>query len=111
MNLKELTSKRVFIAADIGKNFIQEKEVLPVEIYLSRAKRLVKAAKEAGADAVKFQTHEVEDEQADIDIVSPHFTGSDRYNWVKRNTESTPLEEFWKPLKKYCDELGIIFFS
>lgn len=111
VDLKEITSKKVFIAVDIGKNFIQEEEVLPVEVYLSRAKRLVKAAKDAGVDAVKFQTHEVEDEQANIDVTSPHFQGSDRYNWVKRNTESTPMEQFWKPLKEYCDELGIIFFS
>jgi N,N'-diacetyllegionaminate synthase len=111
VNLKELTSEKVFIIADIGKNFIQEEEVLPIEVYLSRAKRLIKAVKDAGADAVKFQTHEVEDEQANIDVTSPHFQGSDRYNWVKRNTEATPLEQFWKPLKQYCDEIGIIFFS
>ena len=102
MNLKELTAEKVFIIADIGKNFIQEEEVLPTAVYLSRAKRLIKAVKDAGADAVKFQTHEVEDEQADIDVTSPHFKGSDRYNWVKRNTEATPLEQFWKPLKQYC---------
>ena len=101
----------VFVIAEIGKNFIQTKEERPVEEYLQNAKDLVDAAVDAGADAVKFQTHEIEDEQMDVDIISPHFRGSDRYSWVKRNTEATPIEEFWKPLKEYCDEKGIIFFS
>jgi len=100
----------VFIVAEIGKNFIQTKEEKTVEEYLDNAKTLIKLAKESGADAVKFQTHNVEDEQLDININSPHFFGSDRYNWVKRNDLATPLE-FWRELKKYSEELGIIFFS
>ena len=100
----------VFIVAEIGKNFIQTKEEKTVEEYLDNAKTLIKLAKESGASAVKFQTHNVEDEQLDININSPHFFGSDRYNWVKRNDSATPLE-FWRELKKYSEELGIIFFS
>lgn len=100
----------VFIIAEIGKNQIQTEDERPVEEYLENAKKLVAAAKEAGADAVKFQTHEVEDEQLNIDITSPHFKGSDRYSWVSRNTKATPLW-FWQELKKYCDEIGITFFS
>lgn len=100
----------VFIIAELGKNFIQTKEEKSRAEYLANAKALIKAAKEAGADAVKFQTHNVEDEQLNIEIVSPHFSGSDRYNWVKRNNEITTVE-FWQELKRYCDELGIIFFS
>lgn len=102
--------KRVFVIAEIGKNFIQTREEQTIEEYLGNAKRLVKAAKEAGADAVKFQTHNAEDEQLDVNITSPHFSGSDRYAWVTRNTEATPAA-FWKELKAYCDELGIIFFA
>lgn len=79
--------------------------------YLANAKKLAKAAYDAGADAVKFQTHNVEDEQLNIHVVSPHFKGADRYSWLTRNTNATPLDGFWKPLKAYCDELGIIFFS
>ena len=101
----------VFFIAEIGKNFIQTEEERPVAEYLLNAKKLVKAAKEAGADAVKFQTHEVEDEQLNIDITSPHFKGADRYSWITRNMEATPIDTFWKPLKKYCDETGILFFS
>lgn len=101
----------VFVIAEIGKNFIQTEDDRSVIEYLENAKALVKAAKEAGADAVKFQTHEVEDEVLDIDFTSPHFKAKDRYSWVTRNTEATPLDEFWKPLKAYCDEIGITFFS
>jgi sialic acid synthase SpsE len=100
-----------FIIAEIGKNFIQTEDERPVGEYLSNAKKLALAAKEAGADAVKFQTHNLLDEQLNINVTSPHFKGSDRYSWVARNDKSTPLEGFWKPLKEYCNEIGIIFFS
>ena len=106
-----ISSGRVFVVAEIGKNFIQTPEERPVEEYLENAKALVKAAHDAGADAVKFQTHNVEDEQLDITVVSPHFKGADRYAWVTRNTNATPLDAFWRPLKAYCDEIGIIFHS
>lgn len=108
--LQQLNKKRsVFIVAEIGKNFIRTKNLQPVSVYLKNTKKLVDAAKESGADAVKFQTHNFKDEQLNLKIFSPHFNGSDRYNWVKRNTFS--LEKFWKPLKKYCDRKKIIFFS
>lgn len=100
----------VLVVAEIGKNFIQTKEPQAVETYLKNAKELVKAAKEVGANAVKFQTHNTEDEQLDVNVISPHFKGSDRYHWVKRNDEATPLG-FWHQLKAYCDDLGLIFFS
>ncbi|OGI66682.1 hypothetical protein A2823_01175, partial [Candidatus Nomurabacteria bacterium RIFCSPHIGHO2_01_FULL_41_91] len=100
-----------FIIAEAGKNFIQTEEEKSVAEYLRNAKQLVAEAAKAGADAIKFQTHNVEDEQLNINIVSPHFRGSDRYRWVTRNNRATPLNEFWKPLKQYCAERGIIFFS
>jgi sialic acid synthase SpsE len=110
MSFFNFNKNKVFIIAEIGKNFIQTKEEGPVEEYLKNAKELVKAAKKAGADAVKFQTHNVEDEQLNVSVISPHFSGSDRYNWVARNNKATPLE-FWQELKRYCNEEGIIFFS
>lgn len=103
-------SNRVFFIAEVGKNFIQTEEDRSVSEYIENAKALIKKAKESGADAVKFQTHCLEDEQADIQIFAPHFSGADRYNWIKRNEEATPLE-FWQEIKKYSDKLGIIFFS
>lgn len=100
----------VFVIAEIGKNFIQTEEPQSTEVYLKNAKELIDAAVDAGAHAVKFQTHEVEDEQMNVEIVSPHFKGSDRYSWVKRNMEATPIS-FWKELKAYAEEKKIIFFS
>ena len=106
-----IASGHVFVVAEIGKNFIQTQEERPIAEYLENAKALVKAAHEAGADAVKFQTHNVEDEQLNIHVVSPHFKGADRYSWLTRNTKATPLDGFWRPLKAYCDEVGIVFHS
>ncbi len=102
---------KTYIIAEIGKNFIQTKNEQSVEMYLKNAKELVIQAHKAGADAVKFQTHNLEDEQIDENIVSKHFTESDRYSWVKRNTLSTPIDLFWEPIKNFCDDLGITFFS
>lgn len=110
-NLLDRVKKQVVIVAEIGKNFIQTEEERAVSEYLENAKRLVKAAKEAGADTVKFQTHHVEDEVLNMEFDSPHFKGKSRYAWVARNEQATPAEEFWKPLKAYCDEIGITFFS
>lgn len=101
---------KTFIIAEIGKNFIITENDESVEQYLDRAKQLIKAAKEVGADAVKFQTHWVEDEQYPLSVFAPHFNGMDRYKWVKRNTEATPIS-FWKEIKKYCAEQEIVFFS
>lgn len=103
-------NKKIFIIAEIGKNFIQTKEDKTAEEYLDNARKLIRLAKEAGADAVKFQTHNLEDEQLPIKVTAPHFVGSDRYNWVRRNDLATPLN-FWQELKRYCDELDITFFS
>lgn len=107
----EKIEKGVFIIAEAGKNFIQTEDERSTEEYLVNAKKLVNEAAAAGADAIKFQIHNVEDEQMNINVVSPHFKGSDRYCWVTRNTNSTPVDKFWKPLKEHCDKKGIIFFS
>lgn len=107
---KVISKDKVFVIAEIGKNFIQTEGSQSIEVYLNNAKKLIDVAYEAGAHAVKFQTHEVEDEQANIKVFSPHFNGSDRYAWVKRNTEEAPIE-FFKELKEYSDKKGIIFFS
>lgn len=100
-----------FVIAEAGKNFIMSKGERSIERYLKNAQWLVDEAVDAGAHAIKFQTHTVEDEQLNIAIESPHFKGGDRYQWVSRNTRVTPFEEFWRPLKDYCEKKGIVFFS
>ena len=107
----EKIRKGVFVIAEAGKNFIQTEEEKSTAEYLRNAIQLVDAAVKAGADAIKFQTHRVADEQLNIEVTSPHFKGSDRYRWVARNSAATPLNEFWRPLKQHCDQQGIIFFS
>ena len=104
--------KGVFIIAEAGKNFIQTEEEKTVEEYLENAKELVDKAALAGADAIKFQTHVVYDEQlSHIKVLAAHFKGLDRYSWSTRNMNATPAEEFWKPLKAHCEKKGIVFFS
>lgn len=107
----EKIQKGTFIIAEAGKNFIQTEEEKTIDEYLTNAKQLVDEAVKNGADAIKFQTHNVEDEVLNIDFDSPHFKGGKRYQWVSRNQKATPVNEFWLPLKKYCEEKGIIFFS
>jgi N,N'-diacetyllegionaminate synthase len=108
---KTLGGEEVFVIAEIGKNFIETEDERPVEEYLANAKALIDAAAEAGADAVKFQTHVLEDEfMPGLDVVSPHFKGSDRYRWIKRNEEATP-DHFWQEVKRHARARGILFFS
>lgn len=107
---KTLGGDDVFVIAEIGKNFIQSENERPVTEYLANAKALIAAAADSGADAVKFQTHVVEDEQLDVAVIAPHFSGSDRYSWIARNERVTP-PEFWAELKAYADAFGILFFS
>jgi len=88
------------IIAEAAKNFITYDKIT-TEQALRNAKELAFAAKEAKADSVKFQCHVFEDEQ--------HKRSETRYDWIKLNEWLTPLNDFWNPLKKYCDEIGIEF--
>ncbi len=105
-----LDKNEVFVVAEIGRNFIQTEEERPQAEYLQNALALIDAAAESGADAVKFQTDILEDEQLNVKVTSPHFEGSDRYSWVKRNMDATPLS-FWQALKAHAEKRGVIFFS
>ena len=79
------------------------------------AKKLAKAAKDAGADAVKFQTVLTEEimshEAKKLMIEFGTKDGKKKesiYNALKRR-ELTFGE--WKKLKEYCDKIGILFIS
>jgi len=85
------------IIAEIGKNFVDTEIVRSEDWLLILATDLIEAAKKAGADTVKFQAHNYEDE------VLP---GSERYEWTKRNTYS---EDFWWNIMKVCKRVGIEF--
>ena len=82
---------------------------------LESAKQLAKAAKNAGADAVKFQTIDTDEimskqsKEQQIDYeTKTGWTKESIYEALKRRELS--FDE-WRELKKYCDEIGILFIS
>ncbi|EJF06264.1 sialic acid synthase [Thiovulum sp. ES] len=97
----EITSP--YVIAEAGVNH---------EGSMETAKRLVREAKEGGADAIKFQTYKA-NTIASKD--SPAY-----WDTTKEPTKSQfelfqKHDKFWKDefieLKKYCDEVGIEFLS
>ena len=90
----------VEIIAEIGKGFIDVPEEQTPKELLFKAKLLVLEAKEVGATTIKTQCHVFEDEQKK--------RSEKRYEWIKRNERSTPLE-FWKPLAEFCKVNGMNF--
>ncbi len=97
-----------FIVAELSGNHHQKYE---------EAAALVKAAKEAGADAVKLQTYTPDTITLNSDKKWFRVGGDDNpENWKGKTlyelyqTAYTPWE--WQPkLKKLADELGILLFS
>lgn len=80
---------------------------------LTLAKRMIEAAKTAGADAVKFQTFKAEEFCGDPDQT---FT----YQSQGKTVTESMLEMFkryefpaetWREIKAHCDAIGITFFS
>jgi N-acetylneuraminate synthase len=72
-----------------------------------QAERLIDAAAEAGADAVKFQTHIAEAEMHPSTPTPPHFS-EPRWEFTKRMELS--LDDHLR-LKAYAEERGVVFFS
>jgi N,N'-diacetyllegionaminate synthase len=77
---------------------------------LGLAHSYIDAVANAGADAIKFQTHIAEAESTKEDQFRVNFSYEDknRYDYWKR-MEFT-LEQ-WFELKKHCDELNLVFLS
>jgi sialic acid synthase SpsE len=91
INDKIIGGRETFIIAEIGSNHNQS---------LQLAYESIDAAKECGADAVKFQS---------IDLNSLYFRPSEETIALHRKID---LEEDWhKLLKDYCDKRHILFFS
>ena len=82
---------------------------------LERAKKLCLLAKEAGADAAKFQHFKAKSIVSDKGFKNLGSQQSHQAKWEKSvydvyDDASVPLD--WTPeLKSYCDEIGIDFFT
>ena len=82
---------------------------------LERAKKLCLLAKEAGADAAKFQHFKAQTIVSDKGFKDLKSQQSHQSNWKTSifkvyEDASVPLD--WSPaLKKYCDEIDIDFFT
>jgi pseudaminic acid synthase len=102
--LKFKDFKTCFIAAEISSNHGQN---------FKRAVKLIKKAKECGADAVKFQACTPDTLTLDVknkyfEIEHPHWGGQTLYQLYQK--AYTPWNWF-KELKKISDDLGILFFA
>ncbi len=83
--------EKTYIIAEIGSNHNQD---------LSLAKEMILAAKESGADAVKFQS---------INVNELYFSPNEK---IKELHKKIDLDEKWHyDLKDYCDKVDILFHS
>ena len=99
-----IDTSKVFIIAEAGVNHNGR---------LDLAYQLIDVAKDAGADAVKFQTFKAENvvsKLADKAEYQKKTTGSDKSQLEMVKKLELSFGDFVK-LKKYCDKKGIMFLS
>src|SRR5262245_6934975 len=96
----------VYFIAEIASNFDRN---------LQRAKDLIHLAKEAGADAAKFQHYGAETLVSDYGFRAMGSRQSHQAAWKKSVFEvykDASLNPDWTPiLKETCDAAGITFFT
>lgn len=96
---------RVFIIAELSANHGHD---------INIAKKTIKAAKEAGADAIKIQTYTAD--TLTIDCDNEYFKLSSGTIWDGRTlydlySEAATPWEWHRELMEYANEVGLIFFS
>jgi len=99
-----IDTSKVFLIAEAGVNYNGS---------LDLAYRLIDVAKDAGVDAVKFQTFKAENvvsKLADKAEYQKKTTGSDKSQLEMIKELEISFDDFVK-LKKYCDKKGIMFLS
>ncbi len=95
----------VFISAEVGTTCNGDFET---------SKKLIKAAKDAGMDAVKFQLLDPLDKYSDHSLTYTYkrFNGEEvTENFIEMLKTYQQPKENWQKLKAYADELGIIMFA
>ncbi len=97
--------EKVFIIAELSANHGND---------INIAKETIKAAKEAGADAIKVQTYTPD--TLTIDCDNEYFKLNNGTIWDGRTLYDLYDEaylpwEWHKELKKYANDLGLVFFS
>jgi N-acetylneuraminate synthase len=98
---------------DTSKVYIIAEAAVNHNGRLDLAYQLIDVAKDAGADAVKFQTFKAENvvsKLADKAEYQKKTTGSNKSQLEMIKKLELSFEDFVK-LKKYCDEKGIMFLS
>jgi len=81
--------------------------------YLDLAKRMIEVAKEAGADAVKFQTFKAEEFCGDPEQTFTYQSQGESVteSMLEMFRRYEFPEEHWLEIKTYCKTVGITFFS
>ena len=97
--------EKIFIIAELSANHGNDIEI---------AKKTIKAAKDAGADAIKIQTYTAD--TLTIDCDNEYFTLDSGTIWDGRTlydlySEAYTPWEWQRELMEYAQELGLIFFS
>ena len=92
-------SEKVLIIAEVGSVH---------DGSFGNAQKLIEAATECGAAAVKFQTHIAAAETLRDAPMPPYFTGEPRYEYFERTAFT---REQWQALKAHCEEQGVEFLS
>ena len=99
-------NKPVYFIAEIGSNFDKD---------LERAKDLIYMAKEAGADAAKFQHYTAGSLVSDYGFKSMSNSISHQSQWRKSvydTYEDASINQDWTPiLEETCKDAGLSFFT